>query len=568
MADSSTTNHNFILPEIGSSKDTWGTKLNSNFSALDNLLRTAANSVFLPRSGGGNVTGSLVFTAHATYDARVGQTDFPLSVRRKSDNAIAFRFDGGAGLDGSAPDARSVLNRAMGDTRYVRPDQQNTLTANAQAQLLVGHTARVLTVRRKTDNLDTHNIFDADVTNPDLASDPRSILTRAMGDNRYLKLAGGNSIAGTQVNSGEARYIGVKDGVIAIGGPTTTPFYAQRGSDNMVTHVILDADITSPDDPTHQRSILTRTMGDRRYPQKDAVSVYTAEQTFNARNVFGGNALGRLFVGQDSDSPLYIVRKSDAQITHIIPDDDITAPDTPSNARSILTRTMGDGRYAQRSQSVSAGDGLVGGGALSGNISLAVNGTVARRSVSNLFSSDQHIIGNLVLRGSTPTLALSSPDNNVSRAMLYSSSANNLTVLRAYTASGLGSKDFVFDGGNGEFVAGAFVGDGSKITNINAGNLNPTTTLTYACLPKSHVLARTGQADVAEIGTYAMLQLNSSGGTVTPGQNVAASAIAGYSSASGGRVTGTVPAGSSWKCMGYVSGSVVGDRTTLFLRVS
>lgn len=59
MADSSTVNYNFILPEIGASKDTWGTKLNSNFALLDNLLRTAANELIATPVG--SVSGGFYF---------------------------------------------------------------------------------------------------------------------------------------------------------------------------------------------------------------------------------------------------------------------------------------------------------------------------------------------------------------------------------------------------------------------------------------------------------------------------------------------------------------------------
>ena len=46
MADGTTPNQGFTLPEVGASEDTWGTKINDNWTETDTLLGTITATEF------------------------------------------------------------------------------------------------------------------------------------------------------------------------------------------------------------------------------------------------------------------------------------------------------------------------------------------------------------------------------------------------------------------------------------------------------------------------------------------------------------------------------------------
>lgn len=76
MADTVTSNYNLVKPEVGSSTDTWGTKLNENFDAIDSQMKanataasaaqTTANAA-LPKAGG-TMTGYLTLNGTPTAE--------------------------------------------------------------------------------------------------------------------------------------------------------------------------------------------------------------------------------------------------------------------------------------------------------------------------------------------------------------------------------------------------------------------------------------------------------------------------------------------------------------------
>lgn len=95
MADGTSTNLALVLPEVGASADTWGTKLNSNFIALDalfdstganlgldhlpfgsarQLLQTNAGATAAEYTSNVDVPGTLDVTGAATLDSTLGVT--------------------------------------------------------------------------------------------------------------------------------------------------------------------------------------------------------------------------------------------------------------------------------------------------------------------------------------------------------------------------------------------------------------------------------------------------------------------------------------------------------------
>ena len=85
MADGTTPNQGFTLPEVGASEDTWGTKINDNWTETDTLLG-AVSATEIAILDGANIT-----TAELNYmDGVTSNVQTQLNAAATTGKAIAM----------------------------------------------------------------------------------------------------------------------------------------------------------------------------------------------------------------------------------------------------------------------------------------------------------------------------------------------------------------------------------------------------------------------------------------------------------------------------------------------
>lgn len=145
MADTTTSHYGFILPEVGGSADTWGTKLNGNWNAVDGALdglngaaaKKAANLSDLASAGAARANlglgeaatksvGVAAGTVAAGDDARIAGAAQKAS--NLSDLASATTARGNLGLGGAA-----VLNVGPGAGQVCAGDDARIVGAAQKA---------------------------------------------------------------------------------------------------------------------------------------------------------------------------------------------------------------------------------------------------------------------------------------------------------------------------------------------------------------------------------------------------------------------------------------------------
>jgi hypothetical protein len=136
MADTTTTHFAFTLPEVGSSEDTWGTKLNANWAAADTAifaraLTTTTMTASTGLTGGGDLSANRTFALtgaalalhnHATNGlmVRTGAATYAGRTLTQGDGTLVTNGDGVSGNPTVAVDTtviRTTGNQTLAGTK-------------------------------------------------------------------------------------------------------------------------------------------------------------------------------------------------------------------------------------------------------------------------------------------------------------------------------------------------------------------------------------------------------------------------------------------------------------------
>lgn len=165
------------------------------------------------------------------------------------------------------------------------------------------------------------------------------------------------------------------------------------------------------------------------------------------------------------------------------------------NASNLNAGTVPDARLptnivrSTRRVNTNTGSGLTGGGALTADLTIAVDSTVARRDAVNTYTQHQNFNSGAIYIG-----ALANANAHIwfqtiggaLRGLIWSPPASSLMRYRSYNVAGDAFREFSHDGATGTLSSTAFDGNGAALSNLNASALTAGT-VADARLPASVV---------------------------------------------------------------------------------
>lgn len=509
MADSTTPNHNLILPEIGASKDSWGTKLNQNLMALDSLLKVGLGT-FVKRSGD-TLTGPLLLPvgnpAVGTHAAHKSYVDTSITNAAGSLVPNTRTLSGGDGI-----------TTVIGDLSANRIISVDATVVRTSGNQIVGGD------KNFTGVLESYRDSDDPIANVKIGRNNSQYVTIHGGASGNFVGSVSGSGAPKNLNIGVSTDDGVSYGALfrlLTNGTFEAPSFAGNGA--LITNL-------------NAGNLASGTIRDAQLPS-DIVRVARTINTGAGISGGGNLSADRTFALDVSSVPVVSGSMSNARVL-------AWSSETGQGMINQVT-LRSQFNLADARTSLTAGAGLTGGGDLSANRAIALD-----------ITSLPLVSGTMT----DPRVLVWSPETGQGRAgQAALRDQFNLADSRTSLTAGAG----MTGGGDLSSSRTITLGTPSDITRTS-GNSVTATSHTHRITDVNFRDMMSNFMTVGSVGSYAQLKDVAVSGSRTLGAQVGGASLR-YAN-SDGSSSGT-PSG-LWELNGYVSDTNDAHRTSLWKRIS